>query len=322
MSLLTVYNLSIAVGTQGVVHNVSFSVDSGKTLGIVGESGCGKSLTSLAIMGLLEGTQVNVTGGEIHLGGRNLLEMAPASRRALMGDEMGMIFQEPMTSLNPVYRIADQLIEMILQHRRIGKKAALARAGELLERVGIPDPTARLQQYPHQLSGGQRQRVMIALALACQPSLLIADEPTTALDVTVQAQILALLRDLQRDNGMAVMLISHDLGVIAENCQHVAVMYRGRIVESAGADLLFAEPRHPYTRGLLASIPEADHDIESLQAIPGSVPTIDEVIQGCAFHPRCAAAQESCAIRSPQLQGEQHRIACHFPLQPAGGGQV
>jgi len=321
VALLQVDNLSIAVAQSGgllpVVQSISFAVESGRTLGIVGESGCGKSLTSLAVMGLLEGSQVRITGGTIRFDGEDLTALSPARRRAIMGDRMAMIFQEPMTSLNPVYRIGDQIVEALRQHRPIDKRSAGKRAAELLERVRIADPEARLALYPHQLSGGMRQRVMIAMALACDPALLIADEPTTALDVTVQAQILDLLADLQERNGMAVILISHDLGVIAETCRDIAVMYRGRIVETAPATALFAGPRHPYTRGLMQSIPDADRDVDMLQAIPGRVPTIDEKIEGCAFHPRCARAEARCGSEAPQavMMAENHLVRCHFPQE-------
>lgn len=318
MALLDIKNLSIAVGNQPVVENISFAVDAGQTLGIVGESGCGKSITSLAIMGLLDGTQVRVTGGAAYFKGQNLLDLSAPERRAIMGREMAMIFQEPMTSLNPVYRVGDQIVEMIRAHEKISRKAALARAGNLLKLVHIPDPVERLQTYPHQLSGGMRQRVMIAMALACNPTLLIADEPTTALDVTVQAQILDLLRELQNDTGMAVILISHDLGVIAENCQSVCVMYRGRIVEAASAKKLFKGTRHPYTSGLMASIPDAQTDVDMLEAIPGRVPTIDEILTGCAFHPRCTKAEAQCANTLPELNIKQgHSVMCHYPNEEA-----
>ena len=323
MALLEVRNLCIAVGSGGallpVVEDVSFTVEAGRTLGIVGESGCGKSLTSLAIMGLLEGSQVRITGGEIRFAGRELTRLPAAERRAIMGDQMAMIFQEPMTSLNPVYRIGDQIVEVLRQHRTMSRRDALARAAELLALVRIPAPAERLKSYPHQLSGGMRQRVMIAMAIACDPSLLIADEPTTALDVTVQAQILDLLADLQARTGMAVVLISHDLGVIAETCQTIAVMYRGRIVESAAATGLFAAPRHPYTRGLMASIPDADADCETLPAIAGRVPRIDEQIGGCAFHPRCPRAASRCTTEppTPETYPGDHVILCHFPEEAA-----
>lgn len=323
MALLEVDNLSIAVAQSGgllpVVQSISFCVEAGRTLGIVGESGCGKSLTSLAVMGLLEGSQVRITDGTIRFDGEDLTTFSPARRRAIMGDRMAMIFQEPMTSLNPVYRIGDQIVEALRQHRSMDKRAAGKRAAELIDLVRIADPEARLALYPHQLSGGMRQRVMIAMALACDPALLIADEPTTALDVTVQAQILDLLADLQERNGMAVVLISHDLGVIAETCRDIAVMYRGRIVETAPATELFADPRHPYTRGLMQSIPDADKDVDMLTAIPGRVPTIDEKIEGCAFHPRCARAEPRCGSDTPEpvTVSGTHLARCHFPQEGA-----
>jgi oligopeptide/dipeptide ABC transporter ATP-binding protein len=319
--LLDMRGLTLGVATADglltVVEDLSLTLDAGETLGIVGESGCGKSLTSLAIMGLLEGTPVRVLSGEILFQGRDLLRLPARQRRAIMGNEMSMIFQEPMTSLNPVYRVGDQIVETIREHRRIPKRTARERALELLTMVRIPDPAGRLDSYPHQLSGGQRQRVMIAMALAGAPRLLIADEPTTALDVTVQAQILKLIVDLQAETGMGVMLISHDLGVIAETCDRIAVMYRGRVVETAPTRELFGAMRHPYTRGLLDSIPEADEDVERLTAIPGRVPTLDEAIGGCAFHPRCFRAGDGCDSRIPSLEtfGAGHLARCHYPLE-------
>jgi oligopeptide/dipeptide ABC transporter ATP-binding protein len=316
MALLDVRNLSIHVGRHPVVEDISFRVDDGQTLGIVGESGCGKSLTALAIMGLLQGTQVRITAGTIDFEGKNLIDMATPQRRQLMGRRMAMIFQEPMTSLNPVYRVGDQITEMILQHESISGGAAAARAVELLKLVRIPDPRGHVRSYPHQLSGGMRQRIMIAIALACHPALLIADEPTTALDVTVQAQILDLLYELQARTGMAIILISHDLGVIAENCRSVAVMYRGRIVEAASTGALFAAARHPYSRGLMASIPDALADVDFLEAIPGRVPMIDETIYGCAFHPRCNRVRDMCSqIRPETVRHDHHAVQCHYPLE-------
>ncbi|WP_162653426.1 ABC transporter ATP-binding protein [Lentilitoribacter sp. Alg239-R112] len=318
MTLLEVKNLEIVVNTGGktlpVVQGVSFQVNEKETLGIVGESGCGKSLTSLAIMGLLGGTTVQITGGEIHFDGMNLLELSAKERRTIMGNRMAMIFQEPMTSLNPVYRIGDQIIENLTQHQKLSKKAARDRAIELLELVRIPDPSERISSFPHQMSGGQRQRVMIAMALSCDPKLLIADEPTTALDVTVQKEVLDLMADLQNRMGTAVVLISHDLGVIAQTCDKVAVMYRGKVVEAAPTTSLFQELAHPYTRGLLNSIPVVDHDVEWVEAIPGRVPTLDETLTGCAFHPRCAMADELCLSEQPQATQykEDHNVRCHF----------
>jgi len=318
MALLEVENLEIAVSARGkllpVVQDISFSVDDNETLGIVGESGCGKSLTSLAIMGLLGGTTVRINGGSIRFDGMDLLTLPEKDRRAIMGNRMAMIFQEPMTSLNPVYRIGDQIIENLRQHQSISNSAARDRVVELLTLVRIPNPSERIDSFPHQMSGGQRQRVMIAMALSCEPKLLIADEPTTALDVTVQKEVLDLMADPQKRMGTAIVLISHDLGVIAETCDKVAVMYRGRVAEAASTADLFAELAHPYTRGLLNSIPVVDRDVEWLEAIPGRVPTLEENLTGCAFHPRCALATELCASNVPATTEFKpgHSVQCHF----------
>lgn len=318
MALLEVENLEIAVSARGkllpVVQDISFSVDDNETLGIVGESGCGKSLTSLAIMGLLGGTTVRINGGSIRFDGMDLLTLPEKDRRAIMGNRMAMIFQEPMTSLNPVYRIGDQIIENLRQHQSISNSVARDRVVELLTLVRIPNPSERIDSFPHQMSGGQRQRVMIAMALSCEPKLLIADEPTTALDVTVQKEVLDLMADLQKRMGTAIVLISHDLGVIAETCDKVAVMYRGRVAEAASTADLFAELAHPYTRGLLNSIPVVDRDVEWLEAIPGRVPTLEENLTGCAFHPRCALATELCASNVPATTEFKpgHSVQCHF----------
>ena len=319
MALLDIrtLDLSVARGREllPVVQGVSLAVEENETLGIVGESGCGKSLTALAIMGLLEGSAVRIAGGSIRFQGRDLLALSPVERRRVMGKQMAMIFQEPMTSLNPVYRVGDQIKEAILQHRKMSGRQALELALDLLELVRIPDPMRRIDSFPHQMSGGQRQRVMIAMALACDPKLLIADEPTTALDVTVQKDVLELIRGLQARNGMSVILISHDLGVISETCDKVAVMYRGRIVEQASTSKLFSNMSHPYTLGLLSSIPALDQDVEWLDAIPGRVPTLDEAVTGCAFHPRCFAAQGACRTEDPGAAAVSptHFVRCHFP---------
>ena len=319
MALLEVENLEIAVRAKGkllpVVQGVSFDVDDNETLGIVGESGCGKSLTSLAIMGLLGGTTVRITGGNIRFEGVDLLTLPEKDRRTIMGNRMAMIFQEPMTSLNPVYRIGDQIIENLRQHKNLSYATARDRAVELLTLVRIPNPGERVDSFPHQVSGGQRQRVMIAMALSCDPKLLIADEPTTALDVTVQKEVLDLMADLQKRMGTAIVLISHDLGVIAETCDKVAVMYRGRVAEAASTADLFAELAHPYTRGLLNSIPFVDRDVEWLEAIPGRVPTLEEELTGCAFHPRCALATDLCSLTVPDTSQFKpgHAVQCHFP---------
>lgn len=319
MALLEVENLEIAVRAKGkllpVVQGVSFDVDDNETLGIVGESGCGKSLTSLAIMGLLGGTTVRITGGNIRFEGVDLLTLPEKNRRTIMGNRMAMIFQEPMTSLNPVYRIGDQIIENLRRHKNLSYATARDRAVELLALVRIPNPSERVDSFPHQVSGGQRQRVMIAMALSCDPKLLIADEPTTALDVTVQKEVLDLMADLQKRMGTAIVLISHDLGVIAETCDKVAVMYRGRVAEAASTADLFAELAHPYTRGLLNSIPFVDRDVEWLEAIPGRVPTLEEELTGCAFHPRCALATDLCSLIVPDTSQFKpgHAVQCHFP---------
>ncbi len=319
MALLDIRKLDLSIARGGellpVVQGVSLSVEENETLGIVGESGCGKSLTALAIMGLLEGTAVRIAGGSVHFQGRDLLALSPEERRRIMGRQMAMIFQEPMTSLNPVYRVGDQIREAILQHRSMSRRQAHERALDLLELVRIPDPARRIDSFPHQMSGGQRQRVMIAMALACDPRLLIADEPTTALDVTVQKDVLELIRGLQARTGMSVVLISHDLGVISETCDKVAVMYRGRIVEQASTSALFSNMSHPYTLGLLGSMPALDHDVEWLDAIPGRVPMLDETVLGCAFHPRCFAAKATCRTEDPGAAAVSpaHFVRCHFP---------
>ncbi|NKB54025.1 MAG: ATP-binding cassette domain-containing protein [Rhizobiaceae bacterium] len=321
MALLEVEDLEVSLKSGRdllkVVDGISFTIEQGETLGIVGESGCGKSLTALATMGLLGGTPIRVTGGRILFEGQDLSLLTPNQRRMIMGNQMAMIFQEPMTSLNPVYRVGDQIIEALQQHETLSQKQARDRAIELLALVRIPDPKNRINSFPHQLSGGMRQRVMIAMALACDPKLLIADEPTTALDVTVQSQILDLIVDLQKQTGMAVILISHDLGVIAETCNKVAVMYRGKVIEAADADDLFAHLRHPYTRGLLDSIPVADKEVEHLNAIKGRVPTLEEAIEGCTFNPRCPNVQQKCLSSYPSVAAFErgHEVRCHFPLE-------
>ena len=295
------------------VDGISFSLAPGETLGIVGESGCGKSVTSLSIMRLVPNPPGKITAGEIRLEGRNLLDLPESDMRAVRGDDIAMIFQEPMTSLNPVQTVGDQIIEAVQLHRSLSAAAARARALEMLQLVKIPSPETRLDEYPHQLSGGMRQRVMIAMALACDPKLLIADEPTTALDVTIQAQILDLLRDLRERTGAAIMLITHDLGVVAELAHRVIVMYAGRIVEEAPVGLLFADPQHPYTLGLLGSIPRLGSDgDERLTAIEGVVPNPYALPPGCRFSPRCPLADEKCRSEQPALREivPGHRAAC------------
>ncbi len=309
MSVLAVEDLRVGFAAAEPVRGVSLAVAPGQTHGLVGESGSGKSLTALAVMGLLP--RGSRTTGALHFAGGPM----PRGRglEALRGDKIAMIFQEPMTSLNPAYTIGSQLTEVWRRHRAGGQHAAVDRATELLGRVGIAAPGERMGQYPHQLSGGLRQRVMIAMALMCGPQLLIADEPTTALDVTVQAQILRLLRDLQREFGLAILLITHDLGVVARTADHVSVMYAGRIVESAPAAALFASPSHPYTRGLLASVPDPARVRrgERLGSIPGVVPRLPHGFTGCAFRDRCGAAQPVCATALPErVAGPSHEYEC------------
>src|SRR5512137_492176 len=289
-SLLEVRDLDVRFATDDgefrAVAGVSFALEAGRTLGIVGESGCGKSVTALSIMGLVPQPPGRIAGGEIRFDGTDLLRLPAGAMRELSGDRIAMIFQEPMTSLNPAFTIGDQVAEGILRHRRTGKADAKAQALEMLRRVRIPSPERRYDDYPHRLSGGMRQRAMIAMALACDPQLLIADEPTTALDVTIQAQILDLMRTLRDETGTAIILITHDLGVIAELADDVAVMYAGRVVEHAPVAALFAEPQHPYTIGLLGSIPKLNLEQPRLAAIEGQVPSPLHPATGCAFHPR------------------------------------
>lgn len=311
--VLDVADLHIVLGAQDVVMGLSLSVEAGEMLGLVGESGCGKSVTALAIMRLLAEPPMRLAGGAIRLDGQDLATLSESALTRLRGRQMAMIFQEPMTSLNPVLTIGEQIAEAVLLHEKLSHRAARDRAAALLKRVGIPGPHDALSRYPHQMSGGQRQRVMIAMALACSPRLLIADEPTTALDVTVQAQILDLLDDLRRETGMAVLLITHDLGVVSQYCDRVAVMYGGRVVETGPADALFAHPRHRYTRALLETIPAANPPGAVLPAIPGAVPPPGRRPPGCAFHPRCKAVLDRCRSDLPVLTGSPHAAACWNP---------
>lgn len=287
-------------GTVKAVNGVSFAVDKGEILAVVGESGSGKSVTSLSVMGLIRDPG-RVAGGEILFNGENLLKKNTKEMQAVRGDKISMIFQEPMTSLNPVYRIKDQIMETILTHTTMNKKEALDRAIQMLDLVGIPAPEQRVNDYPHQMSGGMRQRVMIAMALACDPELLIADEPTTALDVTIQAQILDLINRLREKLGMAVLLITHDLGVVAETADKVVVMYCGRVVEQATVEQLFTKPLHPYTQGLLDSIPKMDEDRERLYMIKGIVPDPIHLPKGCSFADRCDKCMDKCREHMPKL---------------------
>ena len=294
-------------GTARAVDGVSFDVQPGETLGIVGESGCGKTVTSLSILRLIPEPPGHIRPGSfIEFEGRNLLTLEPRELRAIRGNQIAMVFQEPMTSLNPVFTVGDQIGEAAIVHQRLGRGAARRRAIEMLQLVGIPDPEERVDDYPHQMSGGMRQRVMIAMALVCHPKLLIADEPTTALDVTIQAQILELLDRLQSELGMAVMLITHDFGVVAGSADRVVVMYAGQVVEQAPTKELFAHPLHPYTEGLLASVPRIDTPRvaaarERLHAIPGQVPAATAWPSGCRFHPRCPYAWDRCRTEEPPL---------------------
>ena len=312
-----------SAGLFRAVDGVSFAVGRGETLAIVGESGCGKSVTALSIMRLVPDPPGRVVGGQVVLDGIDLLGLDEPAMRKIRGDRMSMIFQEPMTSLNPVMTIGRQISEAIRLHRRVGRRQARAQAIEMLRLVRIPVPERRAREYPHQLSGGMRQRAMIAMALACRPALLIADEPTTALDVTIQAQILALVLELQQRLGMALILITHDLAVVAETAQRVIVMYAGRKVEEASVAALFADPRHPYTRGLMASIPvvpavgAADpgggaRAATRLVEIPGMVPSLTNLPPGCAFAPRCGLADARCHAQYPPLMtvGAEHWAAC------------
>jgi len=299
-------------GIARAVDDVSFDVAPGETLGIVGESGCGKSVTSLSIMGLVPRPPGFHPGGEVHFDGRDLLGLPERELRRIRGADIAMVFQEPMTSLNPIFRVGAQIGESLRRHKGLSRREARKEAIGLLERVGISDPAGRVDDYPHQLSGGMKQRVMIAMALACKPRLLVADEPTTALDVTIQAQILDLLRDLQAELGMAIILITHDLGVVAEMAHRVLVMYGGRIVEEGTVDDLFESPRHPYTLGLLRSLPDLSSDRERLAVIPGMVPSATHFPSGCRFRNRCELAVEACGATLPELEvvGTGRRAAC------------
>ncbi len=299
-------------GIARAVDGISFDVAPGETLGIVGESGCGKSVTSLSIMGLVPSPPGFHPGGEVIFDGRDLLKLPERDMRKLRGADVAMIFQEPMTSLNPIFRVGAQIGESLRQHEGLSRREARTEAVGLLERVGIPDPAKRVDDYPHQMSGGMKQRVMIAMALACRPRLLIADEPTTALDVTIQAQILDLLSDLQEELGMAIVLITHDLGVVAETAHRVAVMYGGRIVEEAHTDALFENPRHPYTLGLFRSLPQLDGARGRLAVIRGMVPSATDFPSGCRFRNRCDFADDACADSMPELvsTGEASTAAC------------
>jgi oligopeptide/dipeptide ABC transporter ATP-binding protein len=313
VSLLTVEDLRVHLYTgRGIVRavdGVSFSIEPGKSLGIVGESGCGKTMTALAMMRLIPTPPARIVSGSIHFNGQDVVTMDPARLRALRGGDIAMIYQDPMTSLNPVFTVGEQIAEAVRLHRHDNHRAAWLRAVEMLRVVGIPDPDRVARAYPHQLSGGMRQRAVIGMALACDPKLLIADEPTTALDVTIQAQILDLLRRLQGDFGTAIILITHDLGVIADLVDEVMVMYAGKVVEHAPVRWLFADPQHPYTRGLLRSVPSLDTREHRLQTIEGTVPPPFAMPPGCRFNPRCTLVQNICREQEPALLPTAHAMA-------------
>ncbi len=299
-------------GELRAVDGVSFAIEEGRTMGLVGESGCGKSVTALSTMQLIPKSAGRIVGGEIRYRGENLLGFNEARMRHVRGNEISMIFQEPMTSLNPVFTVGTQIEEAIILHQRLSKKDARDKAIEMLRLVKIPEPQTRVDDYPHELSGGMRQRVMIAMALSCNPSLLIADEPTTALDVTIQAQILTLIEELQDQLGMALLLITHDLGVVAEQADDMAIMYAGRIVEHATPEVIFSRPLHPYTVGLLKSIPGYGGIGEKLKAIPGIVPSPLNLPDGCSFSDRCAQAEDGCRTGEPELREMEdgHWVSC------------
>ncbi len=334
--LLEVKNLKTSFFTdEGVaqaVDGVSFSVDKGEILGIIGESGCGKSVSALSILQLIPSPPGKILGGKIRFEGQDLLTKSASAMRKIRGNDIAMIFQEPMTSLNPVYTIGNQISENIISHHNPGRRAARKQAIAMLERVGISSPEKRIDEYPHQLSGGMRQRAMIAMALSCRPKLLIADEPTTALDVTIQAQILEIIKKLRQEFGMAVIMITHDLGIIAELADKVAVVYAGKVVETADVKSIFKDPRHPYTRALYNSIPQlTDTRKQRLEVIPGAVPNPLKFPRGCRFHPRCRFAIDLCSNKEPQLEEvlDNHSVRCfiyskdtckHFQLKAASAG--
>jgi oligopeptide transport system ATP-binding protein len=320
--LLEVDDLRVEFGrgpqTASVLNGVSYHVDEGETLAVLGESGSGKSVTAQAVMGILDTPPGRITGGRVRFRGEELLGADEERRRLLRGESMAMIFQDALSALNPVYSVGFQIAEQFRFRRGMSRKAAMARAAEMLDLVRIPNAKQRVREYPHQFSGGMRQRAMIAMSLALDPDLLIADEPTTALDVTVQAQIMDLLDELRRERGTGLILITHDLGVVAEVADRIAVMYAGRIVEHADAATLYARPGHPYTRGLMDSVPRVDDTGEGrgapLRPIPGLPPSLSAIPNGCPFHPRCAYAQDVCVDEVPPLRelGNGHQAACHF----------
>ncbi len=325
MPLLEIHNLSVTFtnyqGTSSVLDRVRLSVEKGEILGLVGESGCGKSVTARAVLGLIPMPPGKIGSGSIRFKGEDLTRASKKRMRGIRGNEISMIFQEPMSCLNPVFTVGNQMREVIRIHRRLRGRQAEELCADMLSRVQMPDPLAVLKKYPHELSGGMRQRVMIAMELVCGPDLLIADEPTTALDVTVQGQVLAILMKLSRERDISVLMITHDMGVVAQVCDRVAVMYAGRVVETAPVKQLFSDPRHPYTRGLIASIPDMD-GTGCLHSIPGNVPGLIDPPKGCRFHPRCEDRITPCDIRVPELEAvsPDHYVACHA-VETAGPEQ-
>ena len=329
MPVLQIENLQThfftPAGVVKAVNGVSYAVGRGETLGVVGESGCGKSVTALSIMRLVANPPGRIVGGKVRLEGRDLLEIDETDMEDVRGNDVSMIFQEPMTSLNPLYTVGKQIAETIALHQGLSKRDAFDKAIEMLRRVSIPEPERRAHAYPHQMSGGMRQRVMIAMALSCNPKVLIADEPTTALDVTIQAQILDLMRDLKRRVGAAIMLITHDLGVVAEVAEHVVVMYAGRKVEEAPVAALFGSPRHPYTQGLLGAVPKLGSSLSGTQTklseIPGLVPSLKQRLKGCVFASRCPRVTDVCRAVAPALEEKApgHVAACHHAARELAG---
>ena len=317
-TLLEIKRLSVQFFTyQGIVRaleEVDLTIERGEILGLVGETGCGKSVMARSVLRLIAEPPGKISQGEILFKGEDILKLRPRRLREIRGNDISMIFQEPMSSLNPVFRVGNQIEEVIMLHQKVDRRTARGTAVEMLQQVNMPDPEKVLSRYPHELSGGMRQRAMIAMELSCRPDLLMADEPTTALDVTVQGQVLTILDDLVRRLGVSVLFISHDLGVIAQLCDRVSVMYAGKIVETAPVASLFAEPRHPYTRGLLEAIPSLDEERDPLRVIPGIVPRLVDPPSGCRFHPRCAERFEPCdrLVPRPLAIGPGHRVACHL----------
>ncbi|HHY76093.1 MAG TPA: ABC transporter ATP-binding protein [Firmicutes bacterium] len=322
--LLSVRNLHTTFYTSDgrvpAVRGVSLDIEPGETLGVVGESGCGKSVTAFSVMRLIPSPPGRIEAGEVCFEGQDLLKLTDEEMRKVRGSKISMIFQEPMTSLNPVYTVGDQISEVLEQHMGMAREEAMGKAVSLLRAVGIPEPERRVRQYPHEMSGGMRQRVMIAMALACDPKLLIADEPTTALDVTIQAQILELLKELKKRTGMAIMLITHDLGVVAEMADRVAVMYLGRVIEEGTVGDIFHRPLHPYTLGLLRSIPRMDRAQKRLHVIRGTVPNPMFMPKGCPFNNRCDYATEECREKEPEVTAVSgtHKVSCFNPVSAKG----